>query len=196
MKKFALFLCCLFLLNLCACKADVPATEVPVSEPAEFFETEPTETEEFSVPVETEPEEIISKEDPPKLLIETPYYTLELPKDWEGKCVWKILDKEDGTYILNLFEVTAHEAMGGGKLCSIMLLPTTEDWSVFPNYTLHGILYTPDGDYQVVALYPTDVQFNGDTMDAYNALAAQLADVLTTIAPAPGIEHVAPAPII
>lgn len=132
----------------------------------------------------------------PSPVIETDYYSITVPIEWLDKCVWEITDNANGTYILNLYELTSHEAMDAGKLCSIMLLPTTEDWSVFPDYTLHGILYTPEGDYQILALYPTDVQFDEGTAEAYNALFEQLSDVLTTLSPAHGIEMAAPAPVL
>lgn len=128
-------------------------------------------------------------------VIETDYYSLTLPAQWLDKCVWDITGVDDGTYILNLYERTAYEEMGAGKLCSINLLSTDKDWADFPNYTIHGILYTPQGDFQIIALYPTDVQFDANTAEAYNALFGQLSDLLCTLSPAPGIEMVAPAPI-
>ena len=129
-------------------------------------------------------------------VIETDYYSLTLPAKWLDKCIWEITDSDNGTYALNLYELTSHEAMDAGKLCSIILLPTSEDWADFPDYTIHGILYTPEGDYQVIALYPTDVQFDENTAEAYNALFEQISDVLCTLSPAPGLEMVAPAPVL
>ena len=175
MKKFRLFLCILLALSLCACSGKMGKN--PASDPTEQV-------------TEAKEEEI------PRYVIQTPYYYLSLPDDWEDKCAWEQQDHEDGTYTLNLYEKTSHEEMGAGKLFSIMLLPTSEDWADFPNYTMHGIIFTPKGDYQVVALYPTDVQFTPETADSYNAMAAQVADILSILSPAGGLEMVAPAPIL
>ena len=175
MKKFYVFLCILLALNLCACSG--PIKNFPAS-------------------ASIEPATLPKEEEIPRYVIATPYYSLTLPEDWEEKCVWEQQDQEDCTYILNLYEKTSHEEMGAGHLFSIMLLPTTEDWADFPNYTMHGIIFTPEGDYQVIVLYPTDVQFTPETADSYNEMSAQVADILTTLSPAGGLEMVAPAPTL
>ena len=185
MRKFYLILSVLFLICLIGCGGK----EAPEPSYAPVCSDGPTETATEALIEDLKGED-------PKYLIETKYYDLNLPEDWADKCSWEIFDKDDGTYILNLYEKTSHEEMGAGKLCAITLLPTDEDWMDFPNYTMHGILYTPEGDFQILALFPTDVQFTEATADAYNALSEKIMDVLCTITPAGGSEMVAPAPVL
>ena len=171
MRKLCLFFCILFLFILCACNAKID------SQPQS-------------------PEITPSKSEEPVYTIETKFYTITLPAEWESKCTYEIAEQADGTYLLHLYEITSHAEIDAGKLCSIMLLPTTEDWKDLPNYTIHGILYTPEGDYQLIALFPTDAQFTEATREAYNALSEKIIDVLYCITPTVGTEMVAPAPTL
>ena len=58
------------------------------------------------------------------------------------------------------------------------------------------MLDTPEESRRVIVLFPTDVQYDADTADAYNAMAAELMEVLRRISPREGIELVMPAPTI
>ena len=130
-------------------------------------------------------------------VIDTDYYSLTLPVDWLDKCIWEITNNNNGTYILNLYELTSHEAMDAGKLCSLMLFPTNDKtYKELPDYQLVGSLDTQDGSFYLVALFPTDVQFTEETMDAYNGMYEKLQDVLYTICPQAGIEMAMPAPAL
>jgi hypothetical protein len=118
----------------------------------------------------------------------TKYYTLTLPENWQNQCIYELLEKEDGTYILNLYEKTSHEQMGAGNLCTLMLFSGSDlSYRDFPHYKLLASLGTPEGSYHVIALFPTDVQFQETTLESYQTLFAQLMDVLNTIRPVEGI---------
>lgn len=122
-------------------------------------------------------------------VIATKYYTLTLPEDWVNQCVHKIFVQESGTYILNLYEKTSHEEMGAGTLCSIMLFPSNDmTYRDFPDYRLLAVLDTPQERYHVIAIFPTDVQFGESTLEAYQALFAQMEQVLCTLRPVQGVE--------
>lgn len=126
-------------------------------------------------------------------VIATKYYTLTLPEDWINQCVHKIFVQESGTYSLNLYEKTSHEEMGAGTLCSIMLLPSSDmTYRDFPDYRLLAALDTPEGSYNVIALFPTDVQFGESTREAYQVLFAQVEQVLCTLCPGDGVEMTMP----
>jgi len=103
---------------------------------------------------------------------------------------------DNGLDILSLYEVTAYDTFGGGKLCSIQLMPSEDDtYKDFPDYEWLGALDTPEGSFNMILLYPTDVQLTVETMDTYNQMARKLPDVLCTISPKEGIEMVIPAPV-
>lgn len=201
MRKLILLLIVIFTLFLLSCsprEVPFPAPEATLSEAvAESASTKPA-TEAADEIVPTEPGVVpatdctVSAELPPNV-IGTKYYTVTLPEEWKDVCVFEIIDLEDGTYNLTLYELTSHEEMGAGKLCTIMLMPTSDDtYKDFPDYELLTALDTPDGSFYVIALFPTDVQFNENTVETYNVMADQLIDVLWTIRPNEGIEMAMP----
>ena len=204
MKKSILLLCLVFLLSLAGCTPQSPApepkpdvippkaTEEPVPSetkqelvgeftPAEKEETEPTEEE--------VPDPTVSDESPKAPIIETKYYTLPLPDEWKETCFYTVTDEVTVT----LREAYSYEAFEAGKLCTLMLMPTSDDtYKDFPDYELLCALDTPDGSFYVIALFPSDVQFNEDTVESYNAMADTLMDVLWNLQPKDGIEMAMP----
>ena len=126
-------------------------------------------------------------------VITTKYYTITLPDEWRNQYIYDIIDQENGTYTLNLYEKTSYEEMGAGKLCSLMLFSSKDKtYKDFPDYKLLAALDTPAGSYHVIALFPTDVQFHKTTLEAYNALFEQIMDVVYSIHPVDGIEMAMP----
>lgn len=125
--------------------------------------------------------------------IATKYYTITLPQEWDNKCICKVTSLDSGTYLLDLYEKTAFEEMGAGKICSVMLFPTGDKtYRDFPDYQLLAVLDTPEGSYAVIALFPTDVQFNKDTAEKYSAMYMEVMDVLYSIQPTDGVEMAMP----
>jgi hypothetical protein len=121
-------------------------------------------------------------------VITTKYYTVTLPEDWKGKCITEIREKEDGTYILNLYEKASYEEMGAGKLCSLMLFSTNDQtYEDLPDYKRLATLNTPEGSYDAVVLFPTDVQFQESTLESYTALYEHITEVLQSMRPVDGI---------
>jgi len=206
MKRFTFILCILFALSLCGCGEEAQSETVPpVSEASDYdaedgdnsvVETSATEAdtahEESSQPAVTEeatPSATAAPEIPVETVIETKYYTLTLPDSWGLSCFYSVTD---GTTVV-LRETDSYEAFGGGKLCTVVLVPTDDaTYKDFPSYELLAALDTPDGSFYVIALFPTDVQFTEDTMVAYNEMYDQLMDVLYTIQPLEGIEMAMP----
>ena len=186
MKKLALILCILLLLSLVGCGAKEVS---PESDPR----LEPVCGD---GPQETDSATIAKDEGPiPAYEIYTKYYKVPIPQEWADSCAYDIFEMDNGLDILSLYEVTAYDEFGGGKLCSIQLMPTNDEtYKDFPDYEFLGVLNTPEGNFNLILLYPTDVQFTEETMDAYNEMAQKLPDVLCTISPKEGIEMAMPAP--
>jgi len=203
MKKLFVFVLALLMLCLCACGKIQEAFPEPEDSPEEA-PTTPVVTipnvekdqaidpeglgkvEELPDPAETEP---------PTSLIDSKYYTLTLPSDWIGKCICDIHERDNGTYSLSVHETKAFFSFGGGTLFTIMMLPTDEDYTIFPSYELLASIDTPDGTYNLVALFPTDVQFDPESEESaanYTAMYETVTDVLYSIAPKDGIEMAMP----
>lgn len=82
------------------------------------------------------------------------------------------------------------EADCGGHLFSIVLLPDSEDYTVFPSYDYLGMLKTPDGEFNMIALYPTDVQFSEGTSAEYGEMTDDINRIIKTVKAMGGAEFV------
>ena len=164
MKRFTFILCILFVLSLCGCSLFTPQPVEPTTEPTK-----------------------------PANVIETKYYTVTLPEDWVDACTYTVYPAdEEGPDTLVLSETESYHTEYGGHLCSISLIPHGEDYSYFPSYEWIGMLETPEGDFDIVVLYPTDVQFSDETAQAYHNLANKVEDVINTLTPNDGIGMMMP----
>ena len=183
MKKFAIILCLLLVIAFSGC-----GKKEATPPPAVTLPQAPTEVAVLPKEEETTP---------PGVFIDTKYYYIPLTEELFGTCIVEYHQMHSGLPIVTLYEKTAHESFGGGKLCSIQMMPTSDDtYKDFPSYELLAVLDTPEESYRVIVLFPTDVQYDADTADAYNAMATQLMEVLWRISPREGIEMAMPAPVL
>ena len=196
MKHLAMMLAVLMLLSLLGCGAKESAQSAdPSPEPAYTHGqtekvTEPeTESTEEVTSISSSTEEMmplaLGEEDKgPAAYIYTDYYRLKAPISWGNTGLSKTASLDSGGYSLAIYEHDSFIDFGGGKLCTLMLVPTEDEtYKDFPDYELLCGLDTPEGSFYVVALFPTDVQFNEETMEDYNAMYEELTDVLYTIRP-------------
>ena len=205
MKKLVLILSVLLLLSLLGCgtKDAAPETD-PRLEPVcgdgpteEVAEPETVFTEEV-IPIfpSTElmmPLALGEDDKGPAAYIYTDYYRLKAPISWGNTGLSKITPLDNGAYSLAIYEHDSYIDFGGGKLCTLMMVPTEDEtYKDFPDYDLLCALDTPEGSFYVVALFPTDVQFTEETMQDYNAMQEELMDVLYTIRPVGDIEMAMP----
>ena len=123
-----------------------------------------------------------------KDVIELLYYTITVPRAWEGKYVDFIEEFEDGTSIVTFYEKECYEDFGGGKICSIQLLPEEMDWSSVEDASLFGGLKTPDGFFIIVGIFPEEKQYSKETKETYEALRALTPDLFGTITAKDGCE--------
>ena len=123
------------------------------------------------------------------ITVEGFYYTVTLPADWQGR--YTKYDTEEGDC---RYDVFCHSASmteeGGGHLFSICLISGAEDYTVFPSYDYLGVLKTPDGEFNMVVTYPTDVQFSEDTAAEYNDMADDINRIIKTVKAMGGAEFV------
>lgn len=197
MKKLSFLISLLFMLSLLGCQAENQIPPIPdVTSAAK--ESPPEETATPTDPTDTPSERVAigpalaEGPDGSLVLILTDFFSLTLPHEWANTCVYTVTDLDQGAYCTNLYESESYWEFGGGNLCSLMLMPAEEDYTFFPSYQFLGFLDTPDGTFNLVVLFPTDVQFTEDTMDVYNQMASQLPDVLCTLNPVKGVELALP----
>lgn len=195
MKRFSLLLCLFFLLNLLGCAAEIsekaPASEEKLALPEDattdiYPDAELVERYAIGPALGEGPDGSV-------VLIITDYFSLTLPHEWANTCVYTVTDLDGRTYCVDIYEDEAYWTFGGGKLCTLMLLPTDDpSYKDFPDYQLLAALDTPEGSFHVVALFPTDVQFTEETADTYSTMYEQLMDVLWSIDPVKGVEMAMP----
>ena len=113
--------------------------------------------------------------------IDTQFYSVSVPKDWEGNYTYELDYQPQGGYFLAFYELKDHQSFGGGTVMTIGLYPEGEDYSYLPDYKQYGTLTTPDGSYHIVILYPTDFQYTTENASVYEKMADQIPNVLDTI---------------
>jgi hypothetical protein len=200
MKKIIVFTLALLMLTLCSCgkkpepspAPDVPHDDMPVVEE----QIEPTEeADEVVPPAEEEPaptETTAPPTEAPAGVIDTEFYTLTLPEEWIGKTLCDLHKRDNGSYSMSVHEIQDFSGWGGGTLFTLMMLPESEDYTIFPDYQLIGVLDTPVGTFTLIALFPTDVQFAEGHAEAYMDMFNNVNQVLQTIEAKDGIEMAMP----
>lgn len=150
------------------------------------------ESAEVSQPPEAEEDETVRKNDDVTIVegpqdgtarttINTQYYTISVPKNWEGNFTYELDYQPQGGYFLGFYELKDHQDFGGGTVMTIGLYPTGEDYSYLPDYREFGALMTPSGEFSVVILYPTDFQYTTANAEIYEKMFDQIQDVLDTM---------------
>lgn len=104
-------------------------------------------------------------------IIETSYYTVTEPEDWDGLYEYEVVDLDVGGYALDFYEKDSYQGEYGGFLFGIVLYPSDYDYSYLPSYEVIGMLETDHDVYNMLIEYPTDVQFDDHNADKYHALS-------------------------
>lgn len=113
--------------------------------------------------------------------VDTDFFTLTLPNNWKNDCFYEIVYEENHSYRLSFYEKESHEEDDCGWIFSISLFNLTEDYTVFPSYDILGTLDTYQyGSYNMIVLYPSDVQFSEKTAKKYNEMANCVSKILNT----------------
>ena len=116
------------------------------------------------------------------IYIDTNYFTVTLPDDWEGLYDYEIISGEmDNEYSVVFYEKESHKEIEGGFVFGISLYEEGVDYTYLPSYEELGILKTDNQTFNVLVEYPTDVQFTEDTSDHYHALTEDTEEVINSI---------------
>lgn len=116
------------------------------------------------------------------ITIDTEYYTLSLPNSWKDHYSHEVSNGENGVYDLSFYENKSHESIEGGWLFSIILLTENEDYTYYPSYGVLGSVEVKNkGSYNLIAIYPTDVQFTSEAAKTYNEMFDSVDGILKTI---------------
>lgn len=115
-------------------------------------------------------------------IIQTDYFTVEVPKRWNLDCENEII-RDDSGYSLAFYDKASKEADMGGWLFSINLFTPDIDYTYHPSYEILGSLKI-DGvaDYNIIATYPTDVCFSEETAAKYQKSLPEIPIVIESLA--------------
>ena len=153
-------------------------------------ETQTTGQTEESPEEETKTDDMQSESEPGEAvalgwILQTAYYDLTVDWAWS----WSYTCSEDGR--LDVYHQASADAGYGGSLFGIALYESghEEEYDYLPAYRVLGELETAEGErYDVVADFPTDVQFSEETREEYYQLRENVDAVLDTFAPAEGCQ--------
>lgn len=117
-----------------------------------------------------------------EMLIDTEYYTLSAPSSWKEDCLCSVADGEAGNYLVAFYDKVCHESTDDGWLFTLDLMAPYEDYTNYPDYEVLGSVAVNHTDvYNLVVLYPSDVQFSEETAQKYCAMCDDIPQILETI---------------
>lgn len=127
--------------------------------------------------------------DLPEDVIDTEYFTLPLLAGVHHN----ILPDGD-RYAIEFYESQDYETNGTGLLCTLKLYKEGEDFTV-PGHMFYGVLVTKKADFEVVALYPTEVTYTPANANQYKELQKLIGNMLTyDLEPKDGVKWLRPQP--
>lgn len=117
----------------------------------------------------------------------TPYYTVMLPGYWQDCAIVEQPAGGDGNiHSLRFYEKISRPTCGG-HVFSLQLWEANTDFTFFPQYKVLGTLTDNRGVLlKLIAVYPSDVQFEMEAMQTYNKMSGEEARILATFTPAAG----------
>lgn len=193
--KLEIFLVTAMLLTClsgCVPAPTAPETTLPTTTPPTTQQTTlPTTVPETTVPETTAAETTAAATRAPEDLtygITTPWFTLRLPDSWQDTAVIKQQNNIDGDLLMTLrFCEKVSEPTAGGHVFSLWVLKEGADYTYLPQYRFLGMLTDEQGvNYQLIAMYPSDVQFEPEAVAVYTQMAAEEERILQTLTPTPG----------
>lgn len=122
----------------------------------------------------------------------TPYFTVSVPADWDGKYIYSAYDTE-GNYSLSFQNKECADNNEGGYICTIQV---SKEPPEFIRYIGGDFLFGmkekggKDVAYYVAASYPTDVQFGEKTQDQYMKMYDEKEKLAASVTPADSYEKV------
>ena len=175
----AMLLACL---SGCVPAPPAPETTLPTTTPPTTQQTTPpTTVPETTAAATRAPEDLTYG-------ITTPWFTLRLPDSWQDTAVIKEQKNIDGELLMTLrFCEKVSEPTAGGHVFSLWVLKEGADYTYLPQYRFLGMLTDEQGgNYQLIAMYPSDVQFEPEAAAVYTQMAAEEERILQTLTPTPG----------
>lgn len=124
------------------------------------------------------------------IIVDTKYYTITLPGDWDGLYGYIINDLDSKTYEINFYEKESYNESELGFLFSIKLYLKESDYSYLSKYKYLGKLKVGKTTYKVIVLYPNDVQYTKESASLYKRLSHDIDSIISTIKAKDNYEYI------
>lgn len=122
-------------------------------------------------------------------------FSVRLPALWTEGVAYETVET-DSTYGLSFYDPVSRSAGAGGWLLTIMAIPDGDGYDHYPSYELIGQIIYPEGYVDnLVAIYPTGVEFSDDRYGAYNSFSEQIPAVLAGVTANAGYTFQPAAPV-
>ena len=117
----------------------------------------------------------------------TPYYSVSIPEGWAEGLSLETVDNESGKWVKLFYKFDNQDFMG--HLFSIVITQD-DDYEKIADYDRLGALIDEDDNlYDVIAVYPTDVQCTKENLEIYGEMAREADNILNTIEAADGCRY-------
>lgn len=200
MKKLFMLLTALSI-TLCLCSCDVQIIIQPKPDEDVKANTE-TVTKENEVPKEAPKQAEQPKAEQPKPtppapqstritpeytsasgVISDAHFSVEIPSSWDGKySIRGTAHPDKDGYYVSFLSANDDKKGFGGMLFEVAILPASEEYSYLPSYEeLGGLTINDKGNYNVVVIYPTDVQFDQNNHNNYISMNEDSSKVIASI---------------
>lgn len=113
--------------------------------------------------------------------VSTPYFNLSIPESWGGKYYCSSIDRNDGGYEIKFYEYADYAESDTGFLFSMIMFPQGTDYTEIPNLTDTGTVTTANGTYNLVVVYPSDVQYSEENEDLYDSMKKDVPSIVNSI---------------
>lgn len=158
-------------------------------------------TENTTAPADTEKSEEqvsekVTETEPEAQVIETKYFSLTMPKEWNDKVSYEIRTiEETGAYIIDFQHDKSYEDDFGGQLFSVEVHNEDENYAADMKefsptpFDFLGVLDVDgEGEFEILITYPSDKQYSSDYEKEYKSIVDSVDELMETIKPIDGAE--------
>ena len=159
------------------------------------------DTENTTAPADTEKSEEqvsekVTETEPEAQVIETKYFSLTIPKEWNDKVSYEIRTiEETGAYIIDFQHDKSYEDDFGGQLFSVEVHNEDENYAADMKefsptpFDFLGVLDVDgEGEFEILITYPSDKQYSSDYEKEYKSIVDSVDELMETIKPIDGAE--------
>ena len=114
--------------------------------------------------------------------VETPYFTVKVPKYFKDYC--KISKgKDDGVYNVKFYETVSQNYDSDlGRVFTITVVPSTKSLSSYSNYDFVGSIYNSEGKaWNILIRYPAGVEYTQATYNLYWKMRDEIWRIMDTL---------------